>query len=176
MSTETLEVQDNYAIVRRTAQYGLLQAGISRLYFEKWLAVWALDIVCEANEISIEAQKVDSSVDSLMLEVGDVCWGIYAVALLCEIGDLQVNDFDYRIANLVHCAATVSDYLKKVARDSRIIDKDVIRDKLQNLLSSVNIMYSHLGGVNAAMRLVDAKLRKRYPDGYKAEQSINRVE
>jgi len=176
VTTETLTPQDNYAIVRRTAQHGLDEAKISRVHFDKWLAIWALDIVCETVEVSIEAHKVDSSVDSLMLEVGDVCWGIYAVAMLCEIDDLQVNAFDLRINNLVYCSGSVSDYLKKVARDSRIIDKPTIRGKLQNLLSSVNTMYSHLGGVNAAMRLVDVKLRKRYPDGYTADKSINRVE
>lgn len=179
-----------YSIVERTAQRGLMESKRSRQDCDRWLAVWSLEIVCEAIEVK---QAIFHDLpDKYLVELGDVIWGIAAVGLLTGIPEAEIFEgyadlVEERFARsmaaeilgtgkenalrLVDASGECSDYLKKVARDSRKIDRDVICLHLRRVVSVIRYLCDPLD----ALAAVDQKLRERFPDGYTPEASINRV-
>lgn len=76
-------MENYYKTIRRTAAHGLAEAEASSEGFYKWLALWALDVVCEAVEMTSEPEYSDERV----AELGDVLWSIAASAMLLEISE-----------------------------------------------------------------------------------------
>jgi hypothetical protein len=179
-----------YAVVERTARHGLVESKESRQSFDRWMAIWSLDIVCEA----IEAKQAifGDLKNKYLVELGDVIWGVAAVGLLTGIPEARIFEGYSRtvpetnarrnLGNslllgkgdaiaLIDAAGECSDYLKKVARDSREIDQDAICRQLRCVVSVVRYLCDPL----EALAAVDQKLRERFPAGYTPEASINRV-
>jgi len=179
-----------YSVVERTAQRGLMESKRSRQDCDRWMAIWSLDIVCEA--IEVKDAIFNNRQDKYLVELGDVIWGIAAVGLLTGIPESKIFEGSWssvpealsrsHVADrasagrheaiaLIDAAGECSDYLKKVARDSREIDQDAICLHLRRVVSVIRYLCDPLD----ALAAVDQKLRDRYPDGYTAEASINRV-
>jgi len=179
-----------YSVVERTAQRGLMESKRSRQDCDRWMAIWSLDIVCEA--IEVKDAIFNNRQDKYLVELGDVIWGIAAVGLLTGVPEAEIfggyaDLIEERFARsmvaeilgtgkenalrLVDAAGECADYLKKVARDSRAIDQDAICLQLRRVVSVVRYLCDPL----EALAAVDQKLRERYPDGYTPEASINRV-
>jgi hypothetical protein len=161
-----------YEIVERTASHGLEEAKESRESFNKWLAIWALDVVCECHEI-----ETAKNLGEVINEVGDVMWGVAASAILLGMSEAlltDVNDIDKSIVkdeSLLDLCARYADLAKKTARDSR---EDTIA--LQQYLRLISIkIQAQFEPAQLCLDAVDAKLKKRYPNGFNAADSINRV-
>jgi hypothetical protein len=193
-----------YEVVRRTAQYGLDQSKESREKLNFWLAIWSLDVICESHEVmgSLDnhPQELEFSgfvinenddgteeilgfvkaVPAITLECGDVIWGIAATGLLLGIpeNDIfpkayihKVQHDPFEIELMIGYAALYAEYAKKVARDSREIDILTFAEKLRKV-------FLHLCRIvdpQDALMALDAKLWKRYPNGYTPHDSINRM-
>jgi hypothetical protein len=155
-------------IVQRTAQYGLNESLRSDDAKAKWLMIWVADAVAEYGEY-IQSHE--------LVEVGDCLWGLTAVCLLIGITEIDPDGEEEGCATdiayfLVGCE--LLDIAKKVLRDgvkNRPIDQALIIPKVIGMMGYLSRTYDSL----QALRLLDAKLLKRYPDGYSAEASVNRA-
>lgn len=173
MNQATLSIKAS-AIVRRTAQFGLTQSQESPQQFEKWLLIWACDIAGELGEY------IDSGD---IVEAGDALWGITAMCLLLNIPVEAVFSLDDRIKGIMAGyqnsailiqSLSLLDVCKKITRDG--MDKRPI-DRLQ-LTEHMQLLFHWLEvhcDVDEALNAVDAKLRKRYPNGFTSEDSVNRI-
>jgi hypothetical protein len=164
------------AIVKRTAQHGLDQAATSPQMLEKWLLIWSADVAGELGEVYATEEED-------IVEVGDVLWGMTAVALLLEIPVRRLFEdsdsdkilpvfedaFDAILASL-----RLLEIAKKVCRDgqeARPIDKVAIELILRSIVQYLDDNYSL---VDAAIA-VDLKLQERYPDGFSPAASVGRA-
>lgn len=160
-----------YQIVYRTATFGLTESKFSRDYFNKWLAIWALDIICEYHEIQ-RAKNLGETID----EVGDVMWGVAASAMLLGVDEthlIRFNEVDVQMIknlDLVDLCSEYADLAKKTARDSRT-DFTELKLKLRAIAIKIQADYYP---AQLCLDAVDAKLKKRYPNGFNAVDSINR--
>jgi hypothetical protein len=161
------------AIVQRTAKFGLIESQVSTRSFERWLLIWTCDIAGEIGELASSGNAIEANT-----EAGDVIWGITALCLLLEIPcpmvftpepiDTGLGMHDSIIESLL-----LLDYCKKICRDGqhvRPIDKKKITLHLMTIWAFLSANYD----VDEALDLVNAKLLKRYPDGFSAEKSVNR--
>ena len=157
-----------FPIVKRTAQHGLDEASLSQDKFYFWLAIWALDVVCESVEFMNAVPPGDKT------EAGDVLWGIAASAMLLGITQEDITEnFTESCGDLIDSAASYADHAKKVSRDQRLLSDDL--PKLRVLLIDVFSCLESMIDVNQALNAVNKKLLQRYPTGYTASASINRV-
>jgi hypothetical protein len=156
-----------FEIVQRTAQHGLDEAKDNPEKFRLWLSIWALDVIGESLEVLRSLNDKDK-----MLEIGDVLWGIGASALLIEMSEDELTKSVYihnPMDSLLLLASDYSELAKKTARDKRDVQP------LKNLLIKLYGFINHEYPVEYCLRLVDQKLMKRYPNGFNANASINRV-
>ena len=162
------------AIVHRTAQFGLTQSQESPQQFEKWLLIWACDIAGELGEY----------IDSMdIVEAGDVLWGLTALCLLLDIPVETVFNPDdrlrgimvgYQYSAILIQSLSLLDVCKKITRDGmdkRPIDRSQLTGRMQLLFHWLD---SHCD-VDEALNAVEAKLLKRYPNGFTSEDSVNRT-
>ena len=161
-----------FPIVKRTAQHGLDEASLSQDKFYSWLAIWALDVVCESKEFMNAVPPGDKT------EAGDVLWGIAASSMLLGITqeDITENFIETpaeSYSDLIDCAASYADHAKKVSRDQRLLSNEL--PKLKVLLIDVFSCLASMIDLNQALEAVNKKLLQRYPNGYTANASINRV-
>lgn len=156
-----------YKIVERTASHGLED----KENFHKWLTIWALDVVCECHEI-----QTAKNLGEVINEVGDVMWGVAASAMLLGMDEnllTDVNEIDKSLVkdeDLLNLCARYADLAKKTARDCRT-DYIPLRKYLR--LISIKIQ-TQFEPAQLCLDAVDAKLQKRYPNGFNAADSINR--
>jgi NTP pyrophosphatase (non-canonical NTP hydrolase) len=152
-------------------------------------ATFALGLTCEAGEVA-ELYMIDTGRQfaTLPKELGDVLW--YAAALCTENG-LKMTDVTglEDIASWQeHCyekpmldtrlvveAAKVGDYMKKVIGHGHELDEQRLVSGLMKVMGAVgDLATAHgLRVADIATANID-KLRKRYPDGFTTERSINR--
>jgi NTP pyrophosphatase (non-canonical NTP hydrolase) len=72
-------------------------------------------------------------------------------------------------------AGEVADYIKKVLGHGHPLDIDKLRNELGDVLWYVAVMAHHLNlDFEDVARQNIAKLKKRYPEGFSTEKSINR--
>ena len=173
MTETTLSIKAS-SIVRRTAQFGLTQSQESSQQFEKWLLIWACDIAGELGEY------IDSGD---IVEAGDVLWGITAMCLLLDIPVRLVFRQDERVkgimagyqnSEILVQALSLLDVCKKITRDGmaqRPIDRTQLTEHMQLLFHWLEVHCD----VDEALTAVDAKLLKRYPNGFTSEDSVNRI-
>lgn len=175
---------DYFDIVRRTAQHGLDEAASysKDLARAKWLAIWALDLTGEMNEADMARIRHRSDSEQYKTEIGDVCWAIAAIQLLFE---QTQEDFEERIQRVKYSAKAITDkgnlsvfvcevgeMCKKLARDGEDCwDPDVIFDNL----AVIYLWLEKLVDVEECIELMHQKLLKRYPSGYNAQASVNRI-
>ena len=173
MTETTLSIKAS-AIVRRTAQFGLTQAQESPQQFEKWLLIWACDIAGELGEY----------IDSMdIVEAGDVLWGLTALCLLMDIPveevlhpDEHVNGIATKLGllEILIKALGLLDVCKKITRDGidkRPIDRTKLTEQMRLIFHWIDLQCD----VDEALAAVDAKLLKRYPNGFTSEDSVNRI-
>lgn len=148
-------------VVERTASHGLAQPDRA-----KWMLIWACDICGELAEY-IEEPSLE--------EAGDVLWGCGAISLITGVPlPKRVNTLPISHLEAICGALKLLDHLKKVARDglkNREIDEQLIRATFATVLGYLKTYVI----LDEAVSAVDIKLLKRYPDGYSAAQSVNRV-
>ena len=157
-----------FPIVKRTAQHGLDEASFSQDKFYFWLAIWALDVVGESVEFMNAVPPGDKT------EAGDVLFGIAASSMLLGITQEDITEnFTESCGDLVDSAASYADHAKKVARDQRLLSNEL--PKLKVLLIDVFSCLASMIDLNQALEAVNRKLQQRYPNGYTANASINRV-
>jgi len=74
-------------------------------------------------------------------------------------------------------AGEVADYIKKVLYHGHVMDEEVLCKELGDVLWYVTTLASTAGlTLEEVARKNIEKLRKRYPDGFSQEKSINREE
>jgi len=72
-------------------------------------------------------------------------------------------------------AGEVADHIKKVRFQGHVMNKAHLADELGDILWYIAIMCEGLGyTLSEVMEINVAKLKKRYPDGFSVENSINR--
>ena len=149
-----------FPIVQRTAQHGLDEASFSQDKFYHWLAIWALDVVCESVEFMNAVPPGDKT------EAGDVLWGIAASAMLLGITQEDITEDFIETStesfnDLIDCAASYADHAKKVARDQRLLSDEL--PKLRCLLIDVFSCLDSLVNVNKALEAVNKKTATTLP-------------
>lgn len=167
---ERVDIDRWFSVVQRTAKVGLDESlegdGVYR-----WLAIWALDVVCEMSEF------VHADQDDVDCEAGDVLWGIAASAMLWGIEQDQLLNYksqDPLNRPPLYYSALYADFAKKVSRDRRSIN-DENSDKALTLFGDTFQCLAMYVDTTAALNAVNAKLWERYPNGYTAAASINRT-
>ena len=179
---------DYFEIVQRTAQHGLNEAAsyAPSLSKAKWLAIWALDLTGEMNEADLAAIRFGRGSQEHLTEYGDVLWAIAAIQLL---HDQTQEDFESRlgrvylnarniakVGNLAVFTCETGEMCKKLARDGEDCwDSELIFDNLAVIYFWINELTHAKGGTNTCIGLMNSKLMARYPDGYSAKASKNRV-
>ena len=148
-------------VVERTASHGLAQPDRA-----KWMLIWACDICGELAEY-IEEPSLE--------EAGDVLWGCGAISLISGVPlPKWVNPLPMDDLTVLCGALKLLDHLKKVARDGlehREVDEQLVRTTFATVLGYLKTKVN----LDEAVSAVDIKLLKRYPCGYSAESSVNRV-
>ncbi len=72
-------------------------------------------------------------------------------------------------------AGEVADHIKKVRFQGHAMDKAHLADELGDILWYIAVMSEGLGyTLSEVMEMNVAKLKKRYPNGFEVEKSINR--
>lgn len=152
-------------VVERTASHGLAQPDRA-----KWMLIWVCDICGELAEYITSRELV---------EAGDVLWGIGAVSLITKVslpygGATYLPSKPIEDMGVLCTALGLLDHIKKVARDglkNRPLDDHLIYMTFCEVLLYLG---QHVD-LDEAISAVDIKLLKRYPDGYSADKSVNRV-
>jgi hypothetical protein len=164
------------AIVQRTAQHGLDQSAQCPRQFERWLLIWACDVAAELDELD------RAPIGQIHAEVGDVIWGITAVGLLLNIplahvfnGGTALDEPHWDHNDAQSSALQLLDICKKICRDTTDV-RPIELSQIALMLSAVFAYLRDSYDVEWALTAVNEKLRKRYPDGFSAENSVNRVE
>lgn len=178
---ESCEVlQKGFEIVERTARVGLDLSSASEEEKAKWFYIWCGDIAGELGEVS-KLRDRPANDPQLLSEVGDVLWGVSAVAMICEITPSDI--YSVNIASheqchyLVDCILDSLDLLehgKKVCRDglsARPLDRAFVLRQLALIFDWIESHYN----INSAFEAVNQKLLLRYPNGYTPKGSVNRV-
>lgn len=181
---KTYSKQDWFNVVARTAGHGLADQRNNKQQFHKWLAVWGMGLVGETKEAIEAFHHFGSDSQEFHDECGDVFWYIAANSMLLGSPDLNwmtpssFDAFDPSVNARLHKALYEAidrlEVVKKIVRDDRFITQQIE----DNLFESLAIVYSHLVNCcdfNRAIAAVEAKLLKRYPNGYSPEESINRT-
>lgn len=148
-------------VVERTASHGLAQPDSA-----KWMLIWCCDICGELAEY-IEEPSLE--------EAGDVLWGCGAISLITGV-PLPKWIAPLPISPLVALCGALKllDHLKKVARDGlehREVNEQLVRTTFATVLGYLMTQVD----LDEAVSAVEVKLLKRYPDGYSADKSVNRV-
>lgn len=129
-------------------------------------AVAALGLVGEACEF-ILALAGRQSID----EAGDVCW---YMAWLCDIYQIRnLTGYDSGNEDVLTIAARVADMVKKNVGHNHPMPVAVLQRWLEGILWLLEVDY---GDLTEVYETNIAKLRKRYPDGFSVERSINRID
>jgi NTP pyrophosphatase (non-canonical NTP hydrolase) len=169
-----------FAVTKRTAEVGLLEAALSDENKAKWLLIWSCDIVGELGEAIYELEHSSMSTAALT-EIGDIIWGVSAICLLLEIEPGKLincsiaDEFDVKCAIVSGCE--ILDLSKKICRDT-ISKRPINLEMKQKYINLINSFLFRMVGCfdfDKALGLVDAKLLARYPNGYTPEASVNRV-
>lgn len=180
-------LQTGFQVVSRTAQHGLIESSKSDTAKEKWFYVWCGDIAGELGEVmklrtSSSFSNKDEDSKEFLTEIGDVLWGVCALAMLNGLdadsvrfypvteGIMNPLTFDQCLLD----ALELLDYGKKICRDgiaARPIDVAFVQQKLALIYNYLRVNYD----TEIAIELVDTKLLKRYPNGFNAKDSVNRV-
>lgn len=137
-------------------------------------------------------EKINSSVK----ESGDILWysaRIYDVldvpfqkwTRLGHVGNFNdpcTKSFRSKF-RMAKSAAKVSEHIKKAVGHGHDLDKSLVCDAIADIIKDVSFILRMLIGkkgvcqdacLQEAMNINIAKLRKRYPDGFSTEKSINR--
>lgn len=85
---------------------------------------------------------------------------------------------------MARSAAAVSEHIKKVVGHGHELEKDLICDNISDIIKDVSFILRMLVGkegttldtsLQEAMNINVKKLRKRYPEGFSVEKSVNRT-
>ncbi len=178
---KTYTKQDWFDVVARTALHGLEDQRKDKTLFHKWLAVWGMGLTGEIKE-AIDAFNIFGGFSQEFHdECGDIFWYVAANSMLLDSPDLTwmvaSSAGDQTIDVKLHAALYVSierlELVKKIVRDDRFITNQIEDD----LFDSLWRIYAYLVeccDFDRAIAAVEAKLLKRYPDGYSPERSIDR--
>ena len=172
-------LQTGFQVVSRTAKHGLVESNESDTAKEKWFYVWCGDIAGELGEV-MKLRSTGQDSEEILTEVGDVVWGVCALAML---NNIESDDLTSALTLVTGCGSfnqclmvslELLDYGKKICRDgiaNRPIDQKFVIEKLTLIYGWLHFAYD----LETAIALVDAKLWKRYPNGFNAKDSVNRV-
>jgi NTP pyrophosphatase (non-canonical NTP hydrolase) len=142
----------------------------------KWFLIWAAGVVTETYEVEHEKRKlIDNLWDpcEMLAEIGDVLWHVVALRELfhlkedifytADVVNPCNNEFRFKLLEIA----------KKCSRDgeARPYPLDEIKLCINRMLTDL-LNYPH---IDKAIDLVDQKLRTRYPNGFNAQDSVNRV-
>ena len=172
-------LQQAFELSRSFAQKGLNEAGQSNVSKEKWFYVWCGDIAGgfgELLKVMSENFLLDMTSEKILIKVGDVLWGVCALAMLNEITakelsestDSQRGEAEFFGQCLIPVLELLN-YGKKICRDGviyRPIDKIFLCEKLGLIL-----LFLETFDLNKAILLTGAKLDKRHPNGYTPGES-----
>lgn len=122
-------------------------------------------------------------------EIGDIFWYI---ALMCEVCNIKLDDICEICTNIesrahesekkiAKCAiliiGNICDYIKKIYFQGHSMDKEQIKMHISILFSLLLDVIDIKGyDVEEIWQLNINKLKKRYPDGFKVSDSVNREE
>mgnify|MGYP003634915289 FL=1 len=85
---------------------------------------------------------------------------------------------------MARSAAAVSEHIKKVVGHGHELEKDLICDNISDIIKDISFILRMLVGkegttldisLQEAMDINVKKLRKRYPEGFSVEKSVNRI-
>lgn len=94
----------------------------------------------------------------------------------CALKDSK-DQLDNAVLGLAGESGEVADYYKKVKYHSHPLDQEKIIKELGDIMWYVALAAHSLGvTLDDVARINVKKLEKRYPNGFKPEDSINRVE
>jgi NTP pyrophosphatase (non-canonical NTP hydrolase) len=174
------DLETGFKIVERTARVGLDLAEASLEKKARWFYIWCGDITGEIGEV-IKLPSIPSH-PKVLEEVGDVLWGISAIAMLCEITPQDIYavhiEAHQEPSNLFDCvlqSLELLDYGKKVCRDGlevRKLDRDFVLWQLALIYAFIEAHYN----IAMAFEAVNQKLLFRYPNGYTPQASVDRVD
>lgn len=146
------------------------------------LATAALGLTGEAAEVLKEMESPVQK-DKLLKELGDTTWYIAEIASLSGL-HLEAPQPSWpelgthtTAMELLFLAAHLGDYLKKVIGHGHPQDNQRILKDLNRALTLIDQLTAAYGSsLPEICELNIAKLRKRYPEGFSTERSINKVE
>ena len=166
---------------RRTMQFGgNPNNDVERNFM---LVNYSLGIIGEAVE-TLEAfnqnMVLDNSVETLLKEVGDVSHYAVGLAALFHLKLPEEIPFEYK--NMTECmhgllsnAKDISEYTKKYINHDH--DDPFPVKSLMNVFSALNMICEVFGrSYSEVLQMNIDKLKNRYPKGFNAEDSKNRVD
>jgi len=162
------------------------------------LPILALGLVGETIEFlssyeSIAKPGLENSVfescTHIIKEAGDVLW--YAARIMDVMGIKlsewrdkgTVDNFNKscvkkkRRFRILKNAAKVSEHIKKVYGHGHDLDKNLVHEALSDVIRDISHMLRVVHGptgLDVAMNVNIEKLKKRYPNGFSTQDSINR--
>jgi NTP pyrophosphatase (non-canonical NTP hydrolase) len=173
--------------------YGMYQKHAKRTMNEELgpqmqLASMALGITGELGElveIFLDPHDDDTHHDLVKNELGDVC---FYTANLCTILSLDWTSlFEFEDAmeqenasraflRTIQYGAAIADTVKKTVAQGHVLNIDKILENLKMLAKSLVVIADFYGmSLYEVLEYNHLKVRKRYPDGFKPEHSINRT-
>ena len=147
----------------------------------------ALGLCGEAGELmrAVRAKHSAGYVDNVLDEVGDVCWYLaeLCTALGVHLGEvfpsessvlLEMSDIEAADA-IAMLAAKIADAVKKAYMQGHHFDRAYIKEQMEGIAYGIEVIaaYKWVHMPKIMERNIE-KLKKRFPDGFSAERSINR--
>ncbi len=173
-------LKETLPIVQKFAQYGLDESRQSIELYHKWLSVWSFGLVGELGE----AYKcLDSDdYDGLEEEIADFCWYTIALGLLLkEVPALSMTIIEpfsrtkeEKLEMLVQATLQGLMFTEKVKKYLRDYPKRSI-EYIHGYKNPLIVLNGVFDFSNVADTL-NAKLSRRYPNGFNPSDSANRIQ
>lgn len=149
----------------------------------------ALGLCGEAGEVmrAVRAKHSAGYVDNVLDEAGDVCWYLAELctalgvhlgevfpsesSVLIEMSDIEAAD------SIAMLAAKIADAVKKAYMQGHHFDREYIKEQMEGIAYGIEVIAAFKWvHVTKIMERNVEKLKKRFPNGFSAERSINREE
>ncbi len=129
-------------------------------------------LVGETSELLIELRE--GNLDRIINELGDVYW--YTALLFHTTGMVPVPTTCDYATDLITYVGDITDHFKKHFFQGHELDSDYMNWKLSALKNLLDELANDLTSAEDVMTRNIEKLKKRFPDGFDVEKSINREE
>ena len=142
----------------------------------------ALGLCGETTEFSYTLSREfrNNSDEENKKELGDIEW---YVALMCDVCKIDIEgifndthkvDFETK-TSMCYLAGELADYFKKVYFQGHELEKVIISNYLKHMQSLIEkVCYIKEYDIQEIWQMNIDKLKKRYPDGFEVERSVNR--